>query len=102
MYGYSIFRTGFSSLENVYEDQRHICFYFDPLKTIYIFKKDNHEFLNKVIIQDDKAQCEVRIEDIQKIAYDIENYLYLDCLETLKDLEYISLKNYKKIIKKYK
>ena len=102
MYGYSIFRTGFSSLENVYEDQRHICFYFDPLKTIYIFKKDNHEFLNKVIIQDDKAQCEVRIEDIQKIAYDIENYLYLDCLEILKDLEYISLKNYKKIIKKYK
>ncbi len=102
MYGYSIFRTGFSSLENVYEDQRHICFYFDPLKTIYIFKKDNHEFLNKVIIQDDKAQCEVRIEDIQKIAYDIENYLYLDCLETLKDLEYISLKNYKKNIKKYK
>lgn len=58
--------------------------------------------MNKVIIQDDKAQCEVRIEDIQKIAYDIENYLYLDCLEILKDLEYISLKNYKKIIKKYK
>ena len=102
MYGYGIFRTGFTSLQNVYEDERHICMYFDPLKTIYIFKKDNHEFLNKVIIQDDKAKCEGLLDVVKQIAYDIENYLYRDCLEKLKDLEYISLKNYKKIIKKYK
>lgn len=102
MYGYKIFRTAFTSLVNVYEDYRHICLYFDPLKTIYIFKKDNHEFLNKVIIQDDKANCEVLLDDVKKIAYYLENYMYQDCLRLLKDLAYISPKNYKKIIKKYR
>lgn len=102
MYGYHIFRTAFTSLQNVYEDQRHICLYFDPLKTIYIFKKDNHELMNKVIIQDEYAHKDAHLEDVKKIADAIENYQYRDCLEILKDLEYISLKNYKKIIKKYK
>ncbi len=102
MYGYSLFRSAFSSLQNVYEDHRHICLYFDQLKTIYIFKKENHEFLNKVIIQDEKANKDVCLDDVKAIAYDIESYQYSECLEKLKDLEYISLKNYKKIAKKYK
>ena len=58
--------------------------------------------MNKIIIQDEPAHRDVQLEDVKKIAYAIENYQYHDCLEILKNLEYISLKNYKKIMKKYK
>lgn len=101
LYGYQIFRTAFSSLENVYEDQRHICLYFEPLKTLYIFKKQSHEFLNKVIIQDQKSDVSVSQEIVKDIAYMIENYLYRDCLELLRQQGLLTVKNYQKIIKKY-
>ena len=52
------------------------------------------------MIQDEHAHKDAHLEDAKKIADAIENYQYRDCLEILKDLEYISLKNYKKIIKK--
>ena len=55
-----------------------------------------------MIIQDEKANKDVCLDDVKAIAYDIESYQYSECLEKLKDLEYISLKNYKKIAKKYK
>ena len=36
-------------------DERHLCFYFDPLKIIYIYKKEDGQLLNHVMIKD-KAQ----------------------------------------------
>lgn len=102
MYGQSIFRTSFSSLQNVYEDQRHICMYYDQLKTIYIFNKDNNELLNKMIIKDAESMAEVLLEDVKKIAYFIENYLYKECLEFMKDKALIGQKTYQKVLKKYK
>lgn len=102
MYGEKIYRTSFSSLINVYEDKRHICMYFDQLKTIYIFKKDTHELLNSLIICDHQCDDCIDIEDVKTIAFDIENYLYKECLELLKEKAYISGKTYKKVLKSYK
>lgn len=102
MYGKAIFRTSFSSLENVYEDERHICFYFDQLRTIYIFKKDTQKLLNKMIIQDHDSLIPISIDIVKKIINDIENYLYKDCLDILKDNQLIDQKTYQKVIKKYK
>lgn len=101
MYGSRIFRTKFTSLENVYEDQRHLCLYFEPLKTIYIYKKDFKELLNKVIIQDEKSDEKIELDTVKTIAYDIENYLYQDCLNLMKEKQLICLKTYQKIVKKY-
>ena len=101
LYGKFVYSTGFSSLINVYEDERHICVYYDALKTIYIYKKDNQQLLNHVIIQDEQSEGHVDIEDIKKIAYDIENYLYKECLDLLKDKHLICEKTYQKILKKY-
>lgn len=101
LYGERIYQTGFSSLKNVYEDERHLCLYYDELKTIYIFRKDQKELLNKVIVVDGDFQENVELEDIKAIAYDIENYLYKECLDLMKEKKYISEKTYKKVLKKY-
>lgn len=102
LYGASIFATAFSSLENVYEDERHLCLYFHELKTVYIFKKDSQELLNKVIVQDNKSQGQILIEDVKKIMEYIETYAYEDCLNYMKEKELICEKTYKKVLKKYK
>ena len=102
LYGNGIYRTDFSSLKVVYEDDRHICFYFEELYSVYIFKKDTLQFLNKVCFVDDKCKKEVKIEEVEKIIFMIESYQYMDCLDYLKENEFISEKIYKKIYKKYK
>lgn len=102
LYGQKIYLTAFSSLENVFEDERHICFYYEAFKTIYIFQKDTQKLLNKMIIQDEQSHGDISIEDVRKIAFDIENYLYKDCLDLLKDRQLICDKTYQKILKKYR
>ncbi len=102
IYGSSLYRTHFTSLENVYEDERHLCMYYDELKSIYIFKKDTHELLNKVILLDHESSLEIDRDIVKEVAYNIENYLYKECLELLRDKEYIGERTYKKVIKKYR
>ncbi len=102
LYGKRIFCTQFSSLENVFEDQRHICLYYDDLKTIYIFSKETQSLLNKMVVLDHSSDAQINIEDVKMITYYIENYLYKDCLELLKEKNYICDKTYKKILKSYK
>ena len=102
LYGKHIYFTDFSSLEVVYEDHRHICFYFDQLKKIYIYSKEIKELLNSLIIQDMKSHANMTLDLVKKIIYDIENYHYKECLELLKDNGLICQKTYKKIMKFYK
>ncbi len=102
LYGMDVYRTDFSSLCNVYEDERHLCFYYDELKTIFIYKKENNELLNKVIIQDQDSQGTVSKDDVIAIAKAIEEYHYSDCLNLLKEKNLICDKTYKKVMKKYK
>lgn len=102
LYGLDIYRTDFSSLQNVYEDQRHLCYYYDPLKTIYIFKKENFELLNHMMIVDHPITEEIAIEDVKTIANNIETYLYRECLEFMKEKNFITDKTYKKVLKKYR
>lgn len=102
LYGYGIYLTDFSSLENVYEDDRHLCLYFDPLKTIYIYKKDDGQLLNHVIIKDQHSDADIHIEDVKTIAYQIETYLYKECLDFMKEKGLICEKTYKKVLRKYK
>jgi hypothetical protein len=102
LYGKRIYHTDFSSLENVYEDERHICLYFQPLKTIYIFKKDNGDFINQLIIQDTHSHGDIFIDDVKQIAEYVETYQYKECLDFMKEKELICEKTYKKILKKYK
>lgn len=102
MYGENIYRTRFSSLMNVYEDDRHICMYYDTLKSLYIFKKDDHELLNKVIILSEKSNAEIQLDDVKQIALYLEEYQYMDCLEFMKEKGFVSEKIARKIQKKYK
>lgn len=102
LYHQDMYRTDFSSLQNVYEDERHLCYYYEQLKTIYIFKKDNNELLNQVIIEDHENENPIDIDVVKTIAYDIETYLYQECLELMKEKKLISEKTYKKVLKKYK
>lgn len=101
LYGTNIYLSDFSSLQNVYEDDRHVCFYYDPLKTIYVYKKETGELLNHIIITDHDLQ-DVHLEDVKVIAYDIETYLYKECLDFMKEKGFINDKTYKKVLKKYK
>lgn len=102
LYGNGIYRTDFSSLKIVYEDDRHVCLYFDQLYMIYIFKKDTLELLNKFCFIDDQYNLEVNIEDVKRITEMIESYQYIDCLNHLRNKDFISDKTYNKIYKKYK
>ena len=102
LYGDYIFQTNFSSLENVYEDERHVCLYYEQLKTIYIYRKETKELLNKVIILDQECQATPDIADVKKIANYIETYQYNQCLDLLKEKNLICEKTYKKVLKKYK
>ena len=102
LYGNGIYQTDFSSLRVVYEDERHICFYFDELYTVYIFKKNSLEFLNKVCFVDDKRKAKISIDDVKEVISLIESYRYMDCLDYLKNKELISEKTYKRIYKKYR
>lgn len=102
LYGHRIYLTNFSSLKNVFEDDRHLCLYFDPLKTIYIYKKDDGKLLNHVIIKDQQSQVDINIDDVKTIAYQIETYLYKECLDFMKEKGLICEKTYQKVLKKYK
>jgi len=75
LYGADIYRTDFSSLQNVYEDERHLCFYFDPLKIIYIYKKEDGQLLNHVMIKDKASQGFVDIEDVLFVVYECKTNL---------------------------
>lgn len=101
LYGMTIYRTSFSSLENVFEDDRHLCLYFDDLQTLYIFKKDDGQLLNQMIMKDSHSQGQILIDDVKTIALFIETYQYKECLDFMKDKDFICEKTYKKIMKKY-
>jgi len=101
MYGKIVFQSSFSSLENVYEDERHLCLYYDHLKILYIYKKYDLQLINKLIIVDESCDKDITLEDIKIIAYDIENYLYKDCLEYMYEKQLICQKTYKKVLKSY-
>ena len=52
LYGEKLYLTDFSPLKNVYEDERHICIYFDTFKKMYIIKKDTKTILNEIVFVD--------------------------------------------------
>ena len=102
LYGEKIYLSDFSSLKNVYEDERHICLYYDNLKKLYIIKKDTKTILNEVVLCDHLIDEYLNIQDICCIAELIENYKYNECLDYLFDKKMINEKTYMKIKKKYK
>lgn len=102
LYGEKVYLTHFSPLKNVYEDERHICIYYDTLKKIYFIKKDTKTILNEIIICDHYRDDPIEIEHVCLIAEMIENYKYNECLNYLFENEFINEKTYKKIMKKYK
>lgn len=102
LYHQDMYATDFSSLVNVYEDERHICYYYDALKTIYIFKKGTRDLLNHMVLGDHCIDEPLDREVVKEIIYDIESYLYKECIELMKNENLISEKTYKKIMKKYK
>ncbi|MCD8029251.1 MAG: hypothetical protein LUF02_11490 [Erysipelotrichaceae bacterium] len=103
MYGLLIYRTDFTSLKNVYEDERHIDMYYAPLKALYIFKKDTRKLLNKVILVDEKSTyIDIDINDVKLIASYLEEYHYHECLDLMYEKKMICEKTYHKIQKKYK
>ena len=88
--------------QNVYEDERHICVYFDALKKLYIIKKDTKKILNEVVLCDHFIDESIAFEDVCCIGEMIENYKYNECLDYLLNKKLISEKTYKKVMKKYK
>lgn len=101
LYGIDIYRTDFSSLIDIYEDERHLCYYYDELKTIYIFQKETGQILNHVIIQDQHSQADIDIKDVKQVACFIETYSYQECLDFMLEKKWISEKTYRKVSKKY-
>ena len=102
LYGEKIYISEFSPLQNVYEDERHICLYFDTLKKLYIIKKDTKTILNEIVLCDHSMDKSIEFEDVRCICDMIENYKYNECLDYLLDKKLISEKTYKKVMKKYK
>lgn len=102
LYGNRVYRTDFSSLEVVYEDNRHICLYYDEMHTIYIFQKETEKLLNKIIIKDHKDDEETSISQVKEIASFVEEYKYKECLDYMHENHFIGEKTYKKMSKKYK
>ena len=102
LYGYEVYNTDFSCLKVVYEDERHICFYYDEFYTVYIFKKENMEYLNEVTFFDKKCKGVLEESNVIDIINFIEEYKYKECLDYLKDHQMITDKNYKKLSKEYK
>ena len=102
LYGGKVYLSDFSPLKNVYEDERHMCLYYDNLKKLYIIKKDTKTILNEIVLCDHFIDEIIDIKDVCYIAELIENYKYDECLEYLFNKELINEKTYKKIKKKYK
>ena len=102
LYGENVYLSEFSPLQNVYEDERHICVYFDALKKLYVIKKDGKTILNEIVLCDHFIDYSIEFEDVCCIAEMIENYRYNECLEYMFNKKLINEKTYKKIMKKYK
>lgn len=102
IYGEELYLSEFSPLIKVYEDERHICVYFDEIKKIYIIKKDTKTILNEIMISDHYIDYSLSIDDVVTIIQFIENYQYNECLEFLYKNQFINDKTYTKIKKKYK
>ncbi len=102
LYGIEIFKTDFSRLETVFEDERHIDLYCDELKTVFIYLKEDFSLLNKVIVMDEKGYAVPQIEDIKELMPLIEEYKYEEALNMLHDKHFIIDKTYNKLLKKCK
>ncbi len=97
LYGLNVYRSDFSSLQIVYEDFRHICMYFDDLKTIYIFDKKKCILLNKMIICDDDCSKDIDLNVVKDIAQCLEDYRYNDCLDLMYNHQYVNILSYNSI-----
>ena len=102
LYKQDMYQTDFCHLNLVYKDNRHVCYYYDDLKTIYIFKKGSHDLLNSMIICDHEIKDSIDLDIVKQIAYNLESYLYNDCLELMHKHQFISDRTYRKILRKYK
>ena len=100
LYGLIVLRSAFSSLKGIAEDENYEYYYYDELKKIYLFDKETYHMVDCFPIVDKYFQGNINLEDVREVM----TYYHQpqQFIEQLHELNYISDKIHKKIIKKLK
>ena len=100
LYGLKVLRSSFSSLKGIAEDEHYEYYYYEGLKKIYIFDKETYHLIDSFPIVDKYFQGNTSLEDIrQAMTYFKEPREFINQLH---ELNYLSDKVHKKIMKKMK
>lgn len=100
LYGLIVLRSAFSSLKGIAEDENYEYYYYNELKKIYLFDKKTYHMVDCFPIVDKYFQGNINLEDVREVM----TYYHQpqQFIEQLHELNYISDKIHKKIIKKLK
>jgi len=75
LYGYKVFKSDFSSLIPVFEDDRHIDFFVEDMQKVYSFLKEDFTYINSFILSDHKKR-HCTPEDAELLMPLFEDYKY--------------------------
>ena len=99
LYGYGLYRTSLSSLTTVYENDEMIAMYYDALQSAFMFDKEKKTLIYRLCLFDHCVD-NIDSEDIKTFMSLLMDEHYQDCLDFMKNNEWISEKIYKKVLKK--
>ena len=100
LYGLKVLRSAFSSLKGIAEDENYEYYYYDGLKKIYIFDKKEYGLVDSFPIVDKYFQGNTSLDDIREVmTYYKQPQQFINQLH---ELNYLSDKVHKKIMKKLK
>ena len=100
LYGLKVLRSAFSSLKGIAEDENYEYYYYDGLKKIYIFDKKEYGLVDSFPIIDKYFQGNTSLDDIREVmTYYKQPQQFINQLH---ELNYLSDKVHKKIMKKLK
>ena len=100
LYGLIVLRSAFSSLKGIAKDENYEYYYYDGLKKIYIFDKKEYGLVDSFPIIDKYFQGNTSLDDIREVmTYYKQPQQFINQLH---ELNYLSDKVHKKIMKKLK
>ena len=100
LYGLKVLRSAFSSLKGIAEDENYEYYYYDGLKKIYIFDKKEYGLVDSFPIIDKYFQGNTSLDAIREVmTYYKQPQQFINQLH---ELNYLSDKVHKKIMKKLK
>lgn len=99
IYGLGVFKTDFSSLISVYEDEKTMCFYSIELQSLYFFDRPSRRFKEMLLVKEENNNTKITGKDLQVMAVLVIDERYKDLLDFMLGRTYIDEKKYKRLEK---